>query len=49
MNDFHSEAFDTAKIPLSIIRFMKIQQRISYNRILNGLVGSARLHFVMRK
>ena len=48
MNDFHSEAFDTAKIPLSIIRFMKIQQLISYNRILNGLVGSARLHFVMR-
>ena len=49
MNDFHSEAFDTAKIPVSIIRFMKIQQRISYNRILNGLVGSARSHFAMRK
>lgn len=49
MNAFHSEAFDTAKIPVSIILFMKIQQRISYNRILNGLVGSARSHFVMRK
>ena len=25
VNDFHSEAFDVTKVPLSIIHFMKIQ------------------------
>ena len=48
MNDFHSGIFDS-KIPVSIIRFMKIQQSMNYNRILNGLAGSTRLHFAMRK
>ena len=49
ITDFHSESFDVTKVPLSIIRFMKIQQSMSCNQILNGLVGSAHLHFVMRK